>query len=180
MYLVEPVIRMHRFDMRFFLVALLSASAICGTSLAEQAAAAQTALLGTWKLVAYARQDIETGKTYDVFGANPAGYVSYGPDGRMSLIIVRGDRQKPATGLPTDRERTELHKGMIAYAGTYRVESDKVTHQIDISWNEAFTGTHQVRFVSLKGDMLTLTTAPQKSSSDGRLGIGILVWRKLQ
>ena len=147
--------------MRSILVALLSASSIYGTLLAEQAAAVENVLLGTWKLIAYVREDVETGKTYDVFDTNPAGYVSYGADGRMSLIIVRGDRQKPATGLPTDRERIELHKGMIAYAGTYRLEADKVTHQIDISWNEAFTGTHQVRFVSLKGDMLTLTTPPR-------------------
>jgi hypothetical protein len=35
-----------------------------------------------------------------------------------------------------------------------------------------------VRFFKVKGDTLTIKTAPNKSPIDGREGVGILVWEK--
>jgi hypothetical protein len=29
---------------------------------------------------------------------------------------------------------------MVAYAGSYSVDGDKVTHKIDVSWNQAWNG----------------------------------------
>jgi hypothetical protein len=46
---------------------------------------------------------------------------------------------------------------MFAYAGTYSVEAGKVVHHVDISWNEIWTGTDQVRQFEVKGNTLTLT-----------------------
>jgi hypothetical protein len=51
---------------------------------------------------------------------------------------------------------------------------------VDISWNEAWTGTDQVRFYKLDGNILTITTAPNKSPIDGREGRGVLVWEKVK
>jgi hypothetical protein len=67
---------------------------------------------------------------------------------------------------------------MVAYAGTFTLEAEKVAHHIDISWNQAWTGTDQVRFYALDGDMLSITTAPYKSYFDGKEGRSILVWKK--
>ena len=69
---------------------------------------------------------------------------------------------------------------MVAYAGTFTLEAEKVTHHIDISWNQAWTGTDQVRFYTLDGDMLSITTAPYKSYFDGKEGRSILVWKKVR
>jgi hypothetical protein len=69
---------------------------------------------------------------------------------------------------------------MIAYAGTYTVEGNKVTHHVDISWNGARAGGDQVRFFMLDGDTLTIKTEPNKSPIDGREGVGILVWQKVK
>ena len=69
---------------------------------------------------------------------------------------------------------------MIAYAGTYTVESGKVVHHVDISWNERFTGTDLVRFYKLAGDTLTITTAPSKSVIDGKESRTVLVWKKVR
>jgi lipocalin-like protein len=69
---------------------------------------------------------------------------------------------------------------MIAYGGTYTVESGKVTHHVDISWNGALTGTDQVRFYTLDRNVLTLKTARIKSPVDGREGVGIVVWEKVE
>jgi hypothetical protein len=69
---------------------------------------------------------------------------------------------------------------MFAYAGTYTVEGDKVTHNVDVSWNEAWTGTDVVRFYKLDGNTLTITTALSKSGMDGREGRTVLVWEKVK
>jgi hypothetical protein len=37
------------------------------------------------------------------------------------------------------------------------LEEGKVIHDVDISWNEAWTGTVQVRAFELNGDILTLS-----------------------
>jgi Lipocalin-like domain len=81
---------------------------------------------------------------------------------------------------PTDEQRVKLHKTMIAYAGTYTVEADKVIHRVDISWNEARTGTDQIRFFKLDGNILTITTPPFKSAQDSREGRSALVWEKVK
>src|SRR5208282_2448402 len=97
-----------------------------------------------------------------------------------SAILVWEKRPKPTDVNPTEPERAELHRTMTAYAGTYTLEQGKVTHHVDISWNEAWTGTEQVRFFKLDGDTLTITTAPAKHPADGREGISILVWERVK
>jgi len=81
---------------------------------------------------------------------------------------------------PTDEERVKLHQTMTAYAGTYSVEGEKVIHHVDISWNEAWTGTDQIRFYKLEGNTLTIKAAPNKSTIDGREGQAVVVWEKVK
>src|SRR5690242_19192347 len=81
---------------------------------------------------------------------------------------------------PTDEHRVKLHQTMFAYAGTYTLEGDKVTHHVDVSWNENWTGTDVVRFYKLEGNTLTITTAPAKSGLDGREGRTVAVWEKVK
>jgi hypothetical protein len=42
-----------------------------------------------------------------------------------------------------------------SYAGTYTVQGDKVIHHLDASWDQTLTGTDQVRFFKLDGNILT-------------------------
>jgi hypothetical protein len=55
----------------------------------------------------------------------------------MQAILVRGGRIAPAALVPTDLERVSLYDGFIAYAGTYVVAGDRVSHNIDASWSSA-------------------------------------------
>ena len=57
--------------------------------------AAQEVLEGTWKLVSSTRTNTMTGATTDSFGPNPLGYIMYGKDGRMMVLMTRSDRPKP-------------------------------------------------------------------------------------
>jgi hypothetical protein len=144
------------------------------------AVAGENPVLGTWKLKSWVRDVAATGEKINQMGERPNGYLSYSADGRMYAIITADKRIKPLDVNPTDEQRVKLHQTMTAYAGTYTLQADKVIHHVDISWNEAWTGTDQVRFFKLDGNILTITTAPNKSPMDGREGQTVLVWEKVK
>jgi hypothetical protein len=135
-------------------------------------------LVGTWKLKSYVLTTT-TGERSTPFGEHPSGFLSYSPDGRMYAIGTADDRIMPHDIVATDDERVKLHRAMFAYAGTYSVEPDKVIHHVDISWNQVWNGTNQVRFYKLTGDTLTITTARARSAYDGRESQSVLVWKKV-
>jgi Lipocalin-like domain len=147
---------------------------------APAALAGENPVVGTWKLKSFVREVTATGEKFDQMGEHPKGYLSYSADGRMYVIVTAENRIKPLTANPTDEQRAKLHQTMFAYAGTYMMESEKVVHPVDISWNEAWTGTDQVRFFKLDGNILTITAAPNKSPIDGREGHTVLVWEKVK
>lgn len=143
------------------------------------AVAGENPLLGTWKLKSYTREVAATGERYNERGEHPNGYLSYGADGRMYAIITWDKRAAPHDVVPTNEERVELHRTLVSYAGTYTMDAEKVIHHVDISWNQTWTGTDQVRFYKLQGNTLTITSAAAPSPTDGQLGRSILVWEKL-
>src|SRR4029077_10253556 len=71
--------------------------------------------LGTWALLSMETEDPETGEKHNLLGAHPSGYLSYGPDCRMSAILVKESRKGPAALVATDPESIELYRGLIAY-----------------------------------------------------------------
>ncbi len=136
--------------------------------------------LGTWKLQSFTTEDLATGQKSDLFGAHPSGYLNYGPDCRMYVMLVKEGRKAPATFVPTDAERVDLYSGLIAYAGTYSFEGDTVSHHIDTSWNQSWTGTTQVRQFRIDGKSLTLKTLPAKGAVTGKESSSVLVWTKVE
>ena len=159
-------------------VAAICAMALVGAT--SVALAGDSPLLGTWKLKSFVRQDVATGERRPALGEHPEGYLGYSPDGRMCALFVAGGRVAPAGDQPTDAERVQLHKSMLAYAGTYTIAGDKVVHHIDIAWNNARLGSDQVRFFKLDGDRLTLTTERNKSPIDGSQGFGLLEFERVR
>jgi len=90
---------------------------------AGQAISIQQAILGTWKLISYVREEVPSGAQSDVMGAHPSGYINYGSDGRMIVMIVGSDRKKPAGAVATPDEAAALIRSMLACAGTYSIDS---------------------------------------------------------
>jgi hypothetical protein len=137
-------------------------------------------LIGTWRLVSVVNEDLATGEKSDYFGPDPQGYINYGPDGRMIVINTRSDRRRPRGPAPTAEEAAELFRGLIAYAGTYSVNGNEVTHHVDISWNEAWTGTNQTRIAHFEGDRVHLSTKPTPDPVDGRMSVRTMIWEKVK
>jgi len=145
------------------------------------ACAGNEEIVGTYKLVSSTQKILETGEVRDTYGASPKGFIMYGLDGRMLVLIVRGDRPKPASVESlTDSVRADLYRGMTAYGGTYTFDGKTVQHHIDISWNEYWTGTTQVRDIQKEGNRVILTTRPTPSNRDGKVSITSVVWEKIQ
>jgi hypothetical protein len=134
-------------------------------------------LLGTWKLKSCV-VTTAAGQRFTPYGENPTGYLSYSADGRMQAIGAAGARMAPSAPIPPDNERVALYDTMFAYAGTYSVEAGKVIHHVDISWNEVWTGTDQIRLFKTNGNTLTLTTHARHPASDTEAHYA-LVWEKV-
>jgi hypothetical protein len=143
--------------------------------------ALQKKLCGTWRLVSYRRTVVETGETHDFFGRSPCGLLNYSPDGRMSVIVVKQERPRPAEpSRMTDRDRLELFQSMVSYAGTYTFDGKTVTHHVEISWNELWTGTDQIRNARIEGRRLILSTDPFTDPADGKQIAAVLVWERIE
>ena len=157
----------------FRLAALVASIA----ALPSLASADETELHGTYRLVSTTQRIVDTGQV-ETF-TNENGFINYGREGRMFVLIVRGNRPKAETiEKMTDQQRADLFRSMAAYTGTYRFDGKSVQHHIDASWNELWTGTTQVRYVKREGDKLILTTPPIARPQDGKKAVTTLVWEK--
>ena len=164
-------------------IALLSAAVYGGNRaprLAAQPRTCASPLLGTWKLQSFLTEYLDTGEKVESFGTHPRGYLSYSADCRMYAIVVREGREPPKEVVPTDAEKVALFAGIVAYAGTYTIDGDKVSHHVDVSWNESWTGTTQVREFRIDGNSLRIHSVPAKDPLDGRLNSATLIWTKVQ
>jgi len=100
----------------------------------------------------------------------------------MMVMIVGGERKKPVGAVATPEEAQALLTSMLAYAGTYTIDGQAktVVHHIDISWDQARTGTDQVRSYKLEGKRITLTTEASADPATGKKTVRTLVWEKLE
>jgi hypothetical protein len=136
-------------------------------------------ILGTWKLLAAVREEVPSGAKTDLLGANPTGYINYAPDGRMMVLNVGSDRPKPAGGNATPAEAEALFRSMTGYAGTYTVEGNEITHHVEVSWNESWTGTRQKRFARFEGNRIYLSTPPSPDPLTGAMSVRTMTWEKV-
>jgi hypothetical protein len=145
---------------------------------AQEQDAVAARLLGTWKMVSWTRRLVATGEEADAFGPRPIGTITYSADGRVTALVVKAGRRASHGAVASDQEKIALFDSLLAYAGRYRVEADRIIHRIDASWNESWTGSEQTRFYKLDGNRLTLTGAPAKSPIDGQETVYTIVWEK--
>jgi len=144
---------------------------------ATDSPAAEPSVVGTWKLLSFYSEDVPSGNRVNPLGEHPRGFLSYDAQGRMSTLIVHEKRSPPKT----DADRIDLHKFMFGYMGRYTVEGDKVTHHVEVSWNELWTGTNQVRFFKIEGDKLYIRSAVQPSvTRESVMQFGMLVFERVK
>jgi len=145
------------------------------------APAAESDLYGTWKLVSLSSKMIDTGQVDQPRGKAPRGFVSFTPDGRVTGMILNETRPKPES-VPkmTDPQRIDLFKTMNAYAGTYKLEGNKLTYSYDITHNELSGQRARVREIKFEGRKLTMVNEAAPGVSDGKMRATSTVWEKVQ
>jgi hypothetical protein len=123
-------------------------------------------IVGTWRVVSFEREVLETKAISKGFGGNAMGFTTFTPDGRMMSMIVDSTRKPPAQPTATDAEAVGLFRTLLAYAGTYRVQGNEIIIHVEITWNQDqnLLNRDQTRSFKLDGDRLTTTTQPLVSS----------------
>jgi len=140
---------------------------------------AEDEIYGTYKLISTSQKVVATGEIVTL--ATEQGFINYGRDGRMMVVITRGVRPKRESfDKMTGQDRIALFDSMTAYAGTFTFDGKTLEHHVDISWNEMWTGTTQIREVTRDGERVSISTRPQPSPRDGRMSITTLVWEKVK
>jgi hypothetical protein len=139
--------------------------------------AGEDEIYGTYSLVSTTFKLVETGQVETI--PNEKGFITYTKEGRMFVVIIRGQRPKAdSMAKMTDQQRADLFRSMTAYTGTYKFDGKDVVHNIDLSWNELWTGTNQIRHVQRDGNRITLTTDPHPRPIDGKVSVTTLIWEK--
>jgi Lipocalin-like domain len=136
-------------------------------------------LIGTWKLLSATREDVASGAKTDFLGADPMGFISYSPDGRMIVLNVGGGRPKPKGAQPTAVEAETLFRSMTSYAGSYTIDGNVLTHHVEISWNETWTGSEQKRVARFEGNRAFLSTLPSIDPITGTMTVRTMEWEKV-
>jgi Lipocalin-like domain len=159
--------------MRFaFLILALISQAISTPSAAEEE------LYGTYALVRTTFKLIDTGLEETI--SNEKGFITYTREGRMFVVIVRGERPKPESlAKMSDQQRADLFRSMTAYTGKFKFDGKVVEHDIDVSWNEIWTGTKQIRYARREGNRIILTTPQAPRPLDGKISETTLIWEKV-
>jgi hypothetical protein len=107
----------------------------------------------------------------EAYGRNPIGFLTYTPEGRMSAVITNGGR-KPLSNsrwylAPID-ERAEAYATSFAYAGTFILKGNNVTHHVEACTFPNYVNADLVRIIArLQGDRVTLRTTTRFLGRDG-------------
>lgn len=127
---------------------------------AAQAADAAKDLIGSWRLTDYKLQIIGE-KVIEPLGPGAKGSLIITPH-RFTVVLSAADRKKATT----NDERAALLNSMLAYTGRYTIDGNKITTDVDTTWNEIFTGhlKKQSRFFQVDGDTLVVKTGEIESA----------------
>ena len=85
--------------------------------------------------------------------------LTYALDGHMSVFIADPRRKPSVSPKATDAEGADLYRTMLAYTGTYSVDGNKVTHEIECNFPNFYRHT------------LTIANFPATKSAIAQQGI---------
>jgi len=137
-------------------------------------------LVGTWTLVSVS-STTSTGERIEApYGPGPAGFLTYGADGRMTSLISYGGRKPLSFGGGTRSPQEELAEAFntfLAYAGRYTLSDGKVIHHVEVSSIQNYVNKDLMRSIKFEDDRITLVTPPM--AVNGEIQSIELIWQRL-
>jgi hypothetical protein len=142
---------------------------------AKQPSRNEETLVGMWRLVSFDVEAQATGKRKPAFGNAPKGRLVLLANGFMMLFITAEGRRSAKT----DEEKIDGFNTMIAYSGKYSVEGENFITDVDLAWQEAWTGAKQTRTYRFIGPRAQFTSswAPSLFDAD-KIVRGILEFER--
>lgn len=134
---------------RRIFIGALAASAAMVIATAASAAPAQSPLIGTWRVVS------AKSKVVGVEGevTKPkVGYLVFTPELR-NFAVIGDPGRKPAKN---DAEALALARSLAVYTGKFDLEPGKYTVHLEFSSTQMELEEPQIRYWSIKGDVLTI------------------------
>ena len=136
-------------------------------------------IVGTWTLQSFSEQDIRTKAVSYPMGDKPKATVIYTAGGHVATIFAAAHRLAPAGLRPTDSEAIQLFRTMVAFAGRYEINDKELIYYPEITWNEAWSGSRQVRYFEIAGDLLKISSAPAASTLGDAETIMTMTWNRI-
>jgi hypothetical protein len=168
------------FTRKIIAAVLLAVFQNCISGFQTSAEDISKSLIGTWRVTSYSRLTLETNEVSRSMGENPTGYLQYSPGGHKVVFLAAGEMPKASPPF-SEADKAAIYSKMFgAYAGTYSVDGNKVTHHVVASWRPDWIGGDQIRFVELNGDKLTIKTAPVVSSLTGKQIVATLTFERVE
>lgn len=116
-------------------------------------------IAGSWRILSYEHKD-GAGAMTRPLGKHPDGFLIIGSDQRCTLILA-GEGRKPAAH---ETDYAQLMKSHFAYSAPCAGEAEgkrlKVTLRPDVASSPGMKGTSLLRFLSLEGAELVVTSPP--------------------
>lgn len=136
-----------------FICALVLVLLLVSPSLGQQS------LVGTYKLVS--QVPMVEGKQYEPMGKATHGYLVITP----THFIYFATAENRKFGTPV-AEKAALLDSLVAYAGVYRVEGNKLFQTTDVSHTENQNGKTRVETFEFSGGRLTIKSDPMPFPRD--------------
>ncbi|ENO79133.1 lipocalin-like domain-containing protein [Thauera sp. 63] len=139
----------------------------------------QIDLVGRWDILSW-EQVFDDGRSELPMGEGLHGFIRYTDDGDMDCMIARANRPKFETGgqwNASDAEKARAYTSMLAYAGTYSLDGEVVTHKVSISMFPNWVGSEQRRRIQVNADGTIALTARMEEGTPQARTVR-LVWRK--
>jgi hypothetical protein len=133
-------------------------------------------IAGTWILKTWRRFG-DDGTLVFPLGEDPSGILIYTEDGNMAVQMLTANRPRLNTDDPVGgdaEERAAAYSSCLAYFGTYKVDGQKVIHNVEAALFPNWSQTFQERPFVRNGNELSL----QVIGEDGRLSNEIIWTRK--
>lgn len=122
--------------------------------------------IGAWRLLAF-EEEKPDGQIAYPYGKDPAGLLTYDSSGRMSVQVMRRDREPLSSpdwqSLPAEEVKTAI-EGFTAFFGSYEIDTENgfVIHRVEGHVLPESVGKVLRREFTFSGDVLILKPSPTR------------------
>lgn len=139
---------------------------------------ADTNITGRWIVESW-EQRYDDGRIAYPLGKHVEGFIQYQADGLMLCMLSRADRAPFVKGgqwNAPDDEKAMAYSSFLAYAGSFTVDGDLITHHVDLSLFPNWKGGDQKRKFRLNGTRLEILARLEEATPEARTAV--LTWTK--